>query len=71
MKRSIITPILLMIVGLRADAALPPISLDFTQACLSAEEIVVYFFKELPSDIVRAYRTSPPYPAVKERHREF
>lgn len=71
MKRSIITPILLMIAGLRADAALPPISPDFTQTCLSAEEIVVSFFKEVPSDRVRAYRTSPQYPAVKERLREF
>ena len=71
MKRSIITPILLMIAGLRADAALPPISPDFSHACLSAEEIVVSFFKEVPSDRVRAYRTSPQYPAVKERLREF
>ena len=71
MKRSIITPILLMIAGLRADAALPPISPDFAQACLSAEEIVVSFFKEVPSDRARAYRTSPQYPAVKERFREF
>lgn len=71
MKRSIITPILLMIAGLRADAALPPISPDFTQACLSAEEIVVSSFKEVPSDRARAYRTSPQYPAVKERLREF
>lgn len=71
MKRSIITPILLMIAGLRADAALPPISPDFTQTCLSAEEIVVSSFKEVPSDRARAYRTSPQYSAVKERLREF
>ena len=70
-KRSLITPILLTVAGLQADATSPPTSPDFPPACLPTEKTVVFLSEEAPSDRTWTYRTSSQYPAVKQRFREF